>query len=155
MRGRAAQNAITLTSGQVATGVDFGTTETTPYNQAPKMAAIADPVTVAKDASATVNLTGISAGPFETQTITITATSSNPTVVPNPTVNYTSPQTTGSLTITPSPNQLGAAVITVTVKDDGGILNGGNDTFVRTFTVIVNDAPILDATKTPTLPDVG
>lgn len=33
------------------------------------------------------------------------------------------------------PGQLGEAVITVRAKDDGGTLNGGNDTFARTFTI--------------------
>jgi hypothetical protein len=143
---------ITLMPGQIATGVDFGVAEPSPINQPPALGVIADPVTVARDGSATVNLTGISAGPFETQTVTITATSSNPALIPDPVVSYTSPQSTGSLLLTPSAGQVGTAVITVTLKDNGGTANGGNDTLVRTFNVIVNSAPVLDATKTPTLP---
>ncbi len=146
---------ITLAPGQIATGVDFGTTEPTPINQPPTLAAIAEAVAIARDGSGTVNLSGISAGIFETQTLTITATSSNPAVVPNPTVNYTNPQATGSLTITPAANQIGTAVITVTLKDNGGTQSGGNDSFVRTFTVIVNGTPVLDAAKTPTLATVN
>jgi CSLREA domain-containing protein len=95
----------------------------------------------------TVNLAGITAGPsFESsQSLTITATSNNTALIPNPSVTYTSPNTTGSISFTPLPDANGSALITVTVKDDGGTLNGGVDTFVRTFTVTVgavNDAPV-------------
>ena len=95
----------------------------------------------------TVNLSGITPGPsFESnQTLTITATSSNTALIPNPTVSYTNPNTTGSLSFTPVPNGNGVATITVTVKDNGGTANGGVDTFVRTFLVTVNgvnDAPV-------------
>jgi len=59
-------------------------------------------------------------------------------------VNYTNPNTTGSLSFTPVANISGSATITVTVKDNGGTANGGVDTFVMTFLVTVNsvnDAP--------------
>src|SRR5262249_55899611 len=61
-----------------------------------------------------------------------------------PPVVYTSPNTTGVLSLTPLPDQSGTAVITVTVKDDGGTDNGGVDTFSQTLTVTVtpvNDPP--------------
>src|SRR5205807_7907757 len=61
------------------------------------------------------------------QLITITAKSSNPTLIPDPTVVYTSPNSTGSLAYTSVANQTGSAVITVTVKDDGGAASGGAD----------------------------
>ena len=40
----------------------------------------------------TVNLSGISAGPGDTQTLQVTATSDLTSVIPNPTVVYTSPK---------------------------------------------------------------
>ena len=88
----------------------------------------------------------------ESQTLTVTATSSNPGLIPNPTVTYTSPNATGSLTYTPVANASGTATITVTVTDNGGTANGGVNTFSRTFTVTVtavNDAPTLDAIADP------
>lgn len=115
-------------------------------NNPPTLDAISD-LTINEDAPLqTVNLSGITPGPsFESnQTLTITATSSNPALIPNPTVNYTNPNTTGSLTFTPVANISGTATITVTLKDTGGTANGGVDTFVRTFLVTVNsvnDAP--------------
>jgi CSLREA domain-containing protein len=116
-------------------------------NNAPTLNALGNVVINEDAALQTVNLAGITAGPsFESgQTLTVTATSSNPVLIPNPTVSYTSPNTTGSISFTPLPDANGSVLITVTVKDNGGTLNGGVDTFVRTFTVTVNpvnDAPV-------------
>ena len=49
-------------------------------------------------------------------------------------VNYTSPNTTGTLTYTALPFASGTATITVTVTDSGSTANGGVDTFSQTFT---------------------
>src|SRR5207248_3027393 len=108
----------------------------------------------------TINLSGVSAGPGESQTLTVTATSSNPTLIPDPTVSYSSPNATGSLSYTPVGNQSGTAIITVTVTDNGGTINGGIDTITRTFAVTVlpvNDAPTLDPIADPAavLEDAG
>ena len=63
----------------------------------------------------TVNLTGISAGPAnETgQSIAITAASGNPSLIPNPSVNYVSPNPAGTLTFTPVTGAIGQSTITV------------------------------------------
>lgn len=85
----------------------------------------------------TVNLSGITAGaPNESQTLTVTASSSNPGLIPTPAVNYTSPNTTGSLSFTPVATASGAATITVTVNDGGA----SNNLIARAFTVTVNPA---------------
>ena len=68
----------------------------------------------------------------------MTASSDTPGLIPNPTITYTSPNATGTLKYTPVANQHGTATITVTVKDDGGTANGGDDTKTRTFTITVN-----------------
>jgi len=82
----------------------------------------------------TVNLTGIGTGGESGQTLSVSASSSNPTLVPSPTVTYSSPASTGSLRITPAVGATGSAVITVTVRDNGG----GTDTIQKTFPVTVN-----------------
>jgi hypothetical protein len=76
-------------------------------------------LTVNEDAGIqTVNLSGISSGSLlELQPLTVTATSSNPGLVPHPTVNYISPNVTGSLSFTPVANSNGTATISVTVND--------------------------------------
>jgi hypothetical protein len=98
----------------------------------------------------TVTLSGISAGPAnEIQRLTITASSSNPGLVPTPAVLYNSPDAAGTLTFTPAANTNGTALITVTVRDDGGTLNGGQDTFAQTLlvTVVPAGTPILQIAR--------
>ena len=108
-------------------------------NDAPTLNSVGDLVLDESAGLQTVNLTGISAGPTnESQTITITATSDNISLVPNPTVNYASPDSTGTLTFTPVTNAFGTATVTVVVQDDGGTANGGVDAITNTFTVTVN-----------------
>ena len=118
-----------------------------PVNDAPTLNQPAN-VIVNEDASEqTVTLTGITAGPAnEGQGLAVTAVSDNTAVVPNPTVTYTSPNSTGTLKFTPVPNAFGTATITVTVTDNGGTANGGVNAIIRTFTVTVNpvnDIPVV------------
>lgn len=93
----------------------------------------------------TIPLSGISAGQGDVgQTITITALSSDPSILPTPTIVYNSPDTTGSLSFAPAPNMYGDVTVTVTVKDDGGTAGNGIDSITTTFKVSiapVNDPP--------------
>jgi len=91
------------------------------------------------------------AGSGETQPLNVTAASNNTALIPDPTVAYTSPQATGTLSFTAVADASGTATITVTVEDGGadGDLSTTNDnaTFSRTFDVTVNavnDTPTLD-----------
>jgi len=106
-----------------------------PVNQQPTLNALNN-MTINENASAqTVSLSGISSGaPNESQTLTVTASSSNTGLIPNPTVTYTSPNTTGSITFTPAQYGNGSSVITVTVNDGGT----SNNIVSRSFTVTVN-----------------
>ncbi len=82
----------------------------------------------------TVNLSGITSGAAnENQKLTVAATSSNTFLIPNPAVNYTSPNTNGSLTFTPVAYTNGTSIITVTVNDGGT----SNNIVTRSFTVNV------------------
>ena len=113
----------------------------TPVNQVPTLTALAN-ATISENAPVqTVPLSGISAGLGDTaqsQFLTVVATSSNPNVVPNPTIAYTSPNTTGTLTYQPVANTSGTATITVTVMDSGSSTSTAVSTLTRTFTVTVN-----------------
>ncbi len=116
-----------------------------PVNDPPTLNSIAN-LSLNEDApQQTINLTGISTGATnEFDSLTVTATSSSPTIIPNPVVNYTTPDNNGSLTFTPVPAKFGSATITVTVNDG----QPTNNTVTRTFTVTVNavnDPPTLDA----------
>jgi hypothetical protein len=81
-----------------------------------------------------INLTGISSGsPTEIQTLTLSAYSSNPALIPNPSVTYSSPDPYGSISFTPVPDMYGSAVVTVVV-DDGVVVS---NTIMRSFKVTV------------------
>ena len=128
------------------------TVTVTPVNDVPTINTVAD-LTIAEDAPLqTVNLAGISAGGGESQQLKLTVSSSNTGLIPVPTLNYTSPNTTGSLTFAPIANLSGTSVITLILEDaglDGNLATTADNLSVtRTFTVTVtavNDAPTLDA----------
>ncbi|MBI5772409.1 MAG: hypothetical protein HZA89_01530, partial [Verrucomicrobia bacterium] len=95
-----------------------------------------------------IDLTGITVGPINeaTQSLTVAISSSNPTLV-DPVLTYAFPATTGSIAFTPPFDGHGSAVITVTVRDNGGTATNGVDTTVHSIYVIinaVNDPPTLD-----------
>jgi Cadherin-like domain/Secretion system C-terminal sorting domain len=119
-------------------------------NDQPTLDAISDPAAIDEDAAEqTVGLSGIGTGAAnEAQTLSVTATSSNTLLIPDPVVVYTSANSIGSLKYTPVANAYGTAIITVTV-DDGSL---ANNTIVQTFTVTVNavnDQPTLSAISDP------
>ena len=122
--GGASNNIVTRTFTVTVNGV----------NQAPTLNALTDLTLNEGAGQQTVNLSGISSGASnEVQTLTVTATSSNPGLIPNPAVNYTSPNATGTLTFTPVALASGLATITVTVNDGGA----SNNIVTRTFTITV------------------
>jgi len=133
--GAASNNIVTRTF----------TVTVNPVNNAPTLNPLAN-VTINEGASQqTVNLSDISSGaPNEAQTLVVTATSSNPGLIPNPIVTYTSPSATGTIRFTPAPLAFGSATVTVQVNDGGA----SNNLVTRTFTVTVNpvnQAPTLNA----------
>ncbi len=117
-------------------------------NSAPTLDFISD-INLLEDFEPTpVRLRNIRDGDDGDQEITITTTSSNPALIPDPTINYVQGETEGTLIYEPVPGQNGTATITVTVKDDGGTANGGEDTYQVTFEISIlglNDRPTVDA----------
>ena len=151
---------ITLTvmnSGGTAGGGQDTTSETflvtvNPINLAPTINPIVAPAPVLENTPGilALNLSGITAGPGQSNVLTLTAASSNPGLIPNPTVSYTSPNTVATLNYTVVPNQSGTAVISVTVTNNGPT-PGANplnvNTVTQTFTITVtpvNQAPTLN-----------
>ncbi|GAA0894041.1 hypothetical protein GCM10009122_37210 [Fulvivirga kasyanovii] len=109
-------------------------------NNPPTLDPIADLGPLSEDAGAvTVPLSGITAGTGESQQLTITATSDNTDLINNFTINYTSPEPTGSIVFQPVADAYGTATVTVTVKDNGATVKNSTE---RTFMVTVN--PIND-----------
>jgi len=142
---------VTVNDGGVSNNVVSRTftVNVSPVNQAPTLNALTS-ITINEDAGLqTVSLSGISSGATnEAQTLTVTASSSNPGLIPTPTVVYTSPNTTGSVRFTPVASAYGSATITVTV-DDGA---SSDNTISRSFTVTVN--PVNDTPTLNTLADM-
>jgi hypothetical protein len=138
-------------------GYDNGTGSLTIYrytgaspnqNNPPTLNALPD-LTLDEDApQQTVALSGISNGGDAGQAVTLTAVSSDPSLVPNPSISYFSPTSTGTLRLQPAANAFGTCTITVTASD-GQTQNG---TLSRTFRVTVN--PINDAPTLDPIPDV-
>ena len=112
----------------------------TAVNDAPTLNALANVTVTTNGTPQNVSLSGIGSGAAnENQTLSVTATSSNPSLVPNPTVSYSSPNATGSLTLNPAAGQNGSATITVTVNDGAA----QNNSVSRTFSVTVGTPPTL------------
>jgi hypothetical protein len=117
---------------------------TTSGNRAPTINQVQTPQTVPEDALLqTIPLSGIDDGdPDSTQTLVLSAVSSNTSLIPNPAITYTD-GSTASLTFTPLPNMNGITTVKVKVKDSGGRADGGVDSTFMTFTIVVN--PVNDA----------
>src|SRR3989441_231390 len=95
-----------------------------------------------------VSISGVSSGPSSDvpggQTVTLTATSDNPALIPNPTIsgnptegNPAGAGSTRTLTYHRASSNSGSAMITVTAQDSGNTANGGQNTFSRTFEITV------------------
>ncbi len=81
----------------------------------------------------------------ESQTLTFIVTTNNDTLFSElPFIN----STTGTLTYTPEADANGNAVVTVTLKDDGGTENGGIDYTTDTFNITITPQEDLPTAKT-------
>lgn len=126
-------------------------------DDAPTLDEIPNLVLREDDRQQTVRLSGITAGPGESQPLRIITSSSNPGLIPRPAVVYFSPNPNTSLTFTPTRGKTGTSIITVTVEDGGtdGILEtpADNKSFTRTFlvTVLATRPVILSPLNTTTL----
>jgi hypothetical protein len=137
--GGGISNALTFTVGELF------------VNKQPTMNALSDVSFLHTAAEQVVNLTGISAGLGETQNLTITAVAANTQLIQALSVQYVSPQATGTLRFQNDRRQVGTTTISVKVKDNGGTANGGVDSLVRVFNVNVNLDTNLDSDN-PDLP---
>ncbi len=133
-------SGLTANGGSDTSDTQTFTITVTAVNDPPTLTSLGN-LTLNEDAGLqTVNLGGIAADPADesAQSLTVTAASSNTGLIPTPSVTYTSPNSTGSLTFTPTASTLGVSTISVVVQDDGGVANNGVDAVTNTFTVTVN-----------------
>ena len=88
-----------------------------------------------------INLTGIDDGDGGSQTLTLSASSSNTSIVPDPTVDYTAGANTASINL--DRQDIGLATITVTITDNGDNgSNNGNQSYQSIFEVEVLPDPV-------------
>ena len=130
----------------------------TPRNLAPTLDEITDKSIVEDAPATTVALSGITDGNGGGQSLVVTATSSNPLILPNPVVTYTNPSATGSLALVSAAGKSGTVVVTVRVQDNGGTVDGAVNLIERQFTVSVlsqNDPPTLNALSAVSVLDSG
>jgi uncharacterized repeat protein (TIGR01451 family) len=138
---------ITVTDTNGASAVDTFLLTVVSVNDPPTLDQPGD-LTIQEDAGLqTVNLTGIGSGPTnEAQSVVVSASSSDPAIIPTPSITYTPGQSTGTLTFAPATNANGVVTLTVTVNDGGA----SNNIVQRTFNVTVN--PVNDL---PTISDIA
>jgi hypothetical protein len=130
------------------------TTYSVPSNAPPTLDALPD-LTINENAGLqAVNLSGISSGAAnQVQTLAVTAVSSDPGLILNPTVNYTIPNSTGTLNFAPMANSCGTATVMVTVNNN----EASNNIVTQSFTVTVNavnQPPVLGAVNADGVPAI-
>lgn len=120
-------------------------------NKSPTIAQPADVVIVKNTASKTVSLTNVTVGNGETGTPTLTAVSSDKTLIPGAiTITGTAPNYT--LSFSPAANLTGNATIKIFAKDNGtDILNTTVTTVNVKVIPFINAAPTMDAVQNYTV----
>ena len=121
----------------------------TDVNEAPTLNAITDRRVYNVTNSQVVNLAGITAGPETAQSTTTSVSTDRPATFSSINVVGTQIQfTLAAGIVTPQD-----VVVTVRVRDNGGVANGGVDTIVRTFRLGIDPMPI--AAASPNLITLG
>ncbi|MVN21798.1 Ig-like domain-containing protein [Mucilaginibacter arboris] len=113
-------------------------------NEAPTLAAISNQTVCYTYYTQTIRLSGITAGSETGQSTTLSVSSTNPGLFANLKASSVS---SGQATLSYDLATTGSAVVTVTVKDNGGTDNGGTDSFSQTFTITANELPIAAITS--------
>jgi trimeric autotransporter adhesin len=116
-------------------------------NGAPTLDAVADQAVCYSPANQTIALTGISAGPENTQNTTLSVTSDNANLFDVLTVAANGADK-GTITYHLKNNVSGVANITVTVMDNGGTDFGGVDKTTSTFKLTVTSTATATVTGT-------
>jgi len=139
--GAANGTATVAATGATSQTVTLNGTGNPAVNTPPTLNTINNVTLCYTAAQQTIVLSGITPGSEATQTVVLSVTSTNPALFSQLGVFPIAGGTTGQLNYTIAPNASGTAVVTVTVKDNGGIANGGVDTYVTTFNITVNSLP--------------
>ena len=125
------------------------TISVTDVNEAPTLTAITDRRVYNVSTSQVVNLAGITAGPETAQSTTTTVSTDRPATFSSISVVGTQIQ----FTLAPGIVTPQDVLVTVRVRDNGGVANGGVDSVVRTFRLGIDPMPA--AAASPNLITLG
>ena len=115
------------------------------WNNPPTLAPIADQSVFVGEPKQSIILTGLSDGDGTNQSLKFSASSSDESVIPTPTIEPGNGSAAMSVSPTDKP---GVATITVTVTDDGGTAdNNGNQSIQRRFTLTNRVRPLFGYTE--------
>ncbi|WP_207429042.1 YDG domain-containing protein [Pedobacter sp. SYSU D00535] len=112
-------------------------------NEAPTIDAIANSTICYTSAQQTVALSNITPGPDANETTAVSVSSSNNSLFESLTVTQADNNGAAQLRYKLAANASGTAVITVLVQDNGGSANGGVDFKTQSFTLTVNQLPVI------------
>lgn len=129
---------LSVTDGALTSTTSF-TVTVTPVNDAPTITSVANQ-TITEDTQ--TGALAFTIGDIDGDTLAVTASSSNTTLVPNGNIVLAGSGANRTVTVTPATNQFGTGTITLTSSDGGGL------SATTSFTVTVasvNDAPTLSS----------
>ena len=130
-------NGGTALTGVDSYSQDFVVTVAS-VNDEPTFTAPASQTILTNAGPTTLQVSGISAGPAnESQTLVLSAASSDTSLLPTPTVQLNG--ATADLILTPAANAKGSVDVTLTLDDPDGTANGGDDSFRAVFSLTLND----------------
>ncbi|HCY42707.1 MAG TPA: hypothetical protein DHV48_15375 [Prolixibacteraceae bacterium] len=129
---------VTDQSGNTATAYFAVTVKS--YNEAPKVDLIDDQSVAKYTKEVEVPLSGIdpTSGCTLQEIVSITAEADDKLLISEVLVDYSKGSTTGKLILKIADKAEGETMIRVTVKDNGGVENGGSDTRIMTFMVKID-----------------
>jgi len=134
-----------FTAGATNATVVLTGTGIPPPNVAPTLNAITDVSLCYTTTQQTIALSGISPTETTQGIVSVGVTSNNPGLFSQLGVLPLT-ATTAQINYTVQNGVSGTAVVTVTVKDNGGTANGGIDTYTRTFNLTINPLAVITIT---------
>lgn len=137
LSGNAVITVNILDNDGLTTTREFGIS-VTPVNDPPTIDAVSDVVIDQDAGEQSIVLTGISDGDDGQQVLTLTAECDNETLISEYDITYVQGESSAEFTYQSNAGQYGEASIVVTLNDDGGTDNMGNDQSSITFRITVN-----------------
>ncbi|MBI5756994.1 MAG: hypothetical protein HZA46_00585, partial [Planctomycetales bacterium] len=135
---------LTASDGSLTTNTSFVLT-VTPVNDSPSLTATADQTINEDSATASVSII-VADDETQVANLVLSATSSNPVLVPNGNIVLGGSNSFRTVKVTPTENQSGVATITVTVSDGSATTSDAFDVTA----IAVDDAPVWQTTGSQT-----